>query len=242
MLKFQRRACTTRSGLAIAAGITLAAPVAAALPHPLLDNVSAIAQAADRARAEQCLATAIAYEAGYESIAGKQAVAEVILNRARSGAYPKTVCGVIFAGSARRTGCQFTFNCDGSLRRPMPRKVMAAALEVAVAALEGRNPSRAAGATHYHADYVFPYWAPSLRRVAKLGAHIFYRPRDASAAPGEAGYVARGEPAIAALSKISLAATGTAPPDAASPSAASSAAGGPFAPWGLAVDVEVVQP
>lgn len=129
----------------------------------------------DRARAVQCLSTAIAYEAAYEPVEGQQAVAEVVLNRTRHPAYPKTVCGVVFAGSQRRTGCQFSFTCDGSLARRLPEKVMAMARAVATSALDGGNPARVGGATHYHADYVSPYWAPSLTRIAKIGAHIFYR-------------------------------------------------------------------
>jgi hypothetical protein len=130
---------------------------------------------ADRSRAIGCLTTAIAYEAGFEPVEGQQAVAEVIMNRVYHPAFPKSVCGVVFAGSDRRTGCQFSFTCDGSLRRQMSAAILAKANAVATAALDGQNPVRAAGATHYHADYVSPYWAPSLIRITKIGAHIFYR-------------------------------------------------------------------
>lgn len=130
----------------------------------------------DRSSAAECLALAIAYEAGYESLEGQQAVAEVVLNRLRDPAFPKTVCGVVFAGSNRRTGCQFTFTCDGSLyRRRLPESVLQAARQVANEALSGQAPSRVPGATHYHAVYVHPYWAPSLTPVMTIGAHIFYQ-------------------------------------------------------------------
>ena len=145
-------------------------PVAAMATQPLEP-----ANGQDRARAVQCLSTAIAYEAAYEPVEGQQAVAEVVLNRTRHPAYPKSVCGVVFAGSQRRTGCQFSFTCDGSLARRLPEKVMASARAIAASALDGGNPARVAGATHYHADYVSPYWAPSLTRITKIGAHIFYR-------------------------------------------------------------------
>lgn len=185
----------------------------------------------DRARAVQCLAAAIAYEAGFEPVEGQQAVAEVVLNRARAGPFPRTVCGVVFAGSTRRTGCQFTFTCDGSLRRRLPDRVMAAARDVAEAALDGRNPTRVSGAAWYHADYVSPYWAPSLVRVARIGAHIFYRAPglgDRLIAAGALRPV--GEPVIAALASVA------APAAAAVVRSASAPAPGPaptFSLWGL---------
>lgn len=129
----------------------------------------------DRSQAINCLATAIAYEAGHEPIEGQQAVAEVILNRVRHARFPKTVCGVVYEGSQRRTGCQFSFTCDGSLYRRMSAPVVALTRTIAISALAGLNPLRVAGATHYHASYVSPYWAPSLVRITRIGAHIFYR-------------------------------------------------------------------
>ncbi len=134
-----------------------------------------IGEAGDRQRAIGCLANAIAYEAGYEPTEGQQAVAEVILNRVRHAGYPKSICGVVFSGSHRRTGCQFSFTCDGSLKRRLSEAVLTNTHLIAAAALDGLIPSRVPGATHYHADYVSPYWAPSLIRIAKIGAHIFYR-------------------------------------------------------------------
>lgn len=127
------------------------------------------------APALDCLAEAIAYEAGNESAAGQAAVAEVVLNRVAHPAFPKTVCGVVFQGAARRTGCQFTFTCDGSRLRPRSARTRATALRIAAAALGGARRPDLAGATHYHANYVSPYWAPSLIRIAAIGAHIFYR-------------------------------------------------------------------
>ncbi|MFM9976608.1 MAG: cell wall hydrolase [Sphingomonadaceae bacterium] len=153
----------------------LAASTAAQAQNVVVQPALAVDRAEDRERALTCLATAIAYEAAFEPQAGQQAVAEVILNRLRHPAYPKTVCGVVYAGAQRRTGCQFSFTCDGSLKRTMSAGVMAAVRTVATAALDGQAASQVSGATHYHADYVSPYWAPSLVRVAKIGAHIFYR-------------------------------------------------------------------
>lgn len=136
---------------------------------------------ADRTSSIECMAAAIAYEAGNESQAGKQAVAQVVLNRAHHPAFPKSVCSVIYQGSGRRTGCQFTFTCDGSLRRILSRRVLASARAVAVAAIDGELPPTVGQATHYHADYVSPRWAPAMARIGQIGAHIFY------AFPGRGG-------------------------------------------------------
>ena len=162
----------TRSAMLLVSMLLSIMPLAA---RAQIAPVVPLDAASDRQRAIGCLATAIAYEAGYEPTEGQQAVAEVILNRLRHAGYPKSVCGVVFSGSTRRTGCQFSFTCDGSLNRRLSATVMENTRLIAAAALDGLNPSRVPGATHYHADYVSPYWAPSLIRIAKLGAHIFYR-------------------------------------------------------------------
>lgn len=121
-----------------------------------------------------CLTAAVYYEAGGESLQGERAVAQVVLNRVRHPSFPKSVCAVVYQGADRATGCQFTFTCDGSLaRRPDPRLWRRAAL-VAEEALRGRVEPSVGLATHYHADYVFPYWAPTLRKIVKVGNHIFY--------------------------------------------------------------------
>lgn len=127
-----------------------------------------------RAAAIDCLAQAIAYEAGNEPEAGREAVAQVILNRVRHRAFPKTVCGVVYQGSKRRTGCQFTFTCDGSMRRALSRRTWSESVQIATQAMGGQLPQRIGTATHYHADYVMPRWAPALVRVGQIGAHIFY--------------------------------------------------------------------
>lgn len=110
--------------------------------------------------AAECLALAITYEAGLEPFAGQEAVAQVILNRVRHSAYPDTACEVVWQGAHRRTGCQFTFTCDGSLRRTRSATAMAAARAVAVRVLAGESADHVRGATHYHAAYVSPYTKP----------------------------------------------------------------------------------
>jgi hypothetical protein len=128
-----------------------------------------------QARALTCLAMAVYYEAGSEDGEGQKAVAQVVLNRVRHPAFPASICGVVFEGFARSTGCQFSFTCDGSLVRNPDRKGWELARQVADAALHGAVFKPVGLATHYHANYVVPYWATSLSKNAQVGLHIFYR-------------------------------------------------------------------
>lgn len=129
----------------------------------------------DRARSLECLAGAIYYEAATESTDGQRAVAQVVMNRVRHMAFPKTICGVVFQGSERSTGCQFSFTCDGSLARSANAQGWRRAWEVADQALSGVVFAPVGLGTHYHANYVVPYWASSLAKNAVIGTHIFYR-------------------------------------------------------------------
>ena len=147
-----------------------AAPLGAAPPFSMTG-----ASKASRAQALECLTSAIYYEAGQESDQGQRAVAQVILNRVRHPAYPSSVCGVVYQGSTRTTGCQFTFTCDGSLGRTPMTSAWDRARQVAVAALAGSVYAPVGFATHYHANYVVPYWAASLVKTQVEGAHLFYR-------------------------------------------------------------------
>lgn len=132
-------------------------------------------QGASFSRSLECLAAAVYYEAGHEPIAGQRAVAQVVLNRVRHPEYPHSVCGVVFQGAERRTGCQFSFTCDGSLqRRPSPAGWQEAQ-GIAAAALGGLVFAPVGWSTHYHADYVVPYWAQGLQKLTTIGRHIFYR-------------------------------------------------------------------
>ena len=133
------------------------------------------ASAETRARALECLTSAVYYEAAQEPTDGQRGVAQVVLNRLRHPAFPNSVCGVVYEGSTRATGCQFTFTCDGSMAyRPIP-SLWNRARKVAEAALNGLVYAPVGYATHYHANYVVPYWASSLTKTAVEGAHIFYR-------------------------------------------------------------------
>lgn len=126
-------------------------------------------------RALYCLTAAVYYEAASESAAGQQAVAQVVLNRVRHPAFANSVCGVVFSGSQRATGCQFTFTCDGAMARRPSIAGWARARSVAQAALNGYVYPGVGTATHYHTLWVAPYWSPSLTKVANIGAHTFYR-------------------------------------------------------------------
>lgn len=151
----------------------VAGPVARALR---IDN-----SGIDRTRALQCLTAAIYYEARSEPDAGQRAVAQVVLNRVAHPSYPNTVCGVVFQGSERTTGCQFSFTCDGSMARKPQPLFWARAEQVASAALSGFVYTPAGLATHYHTIAVHPYWAPKLAYLGTIGAHRFYK------FPGAAG-------------------------------------------------------
>ncbi len=126
-------------------------------------------------RAEDCLTAAIYYEARSQTEDGQRAVAQVVLNRVRDLAFPASICGVVYQGSTRRTGCQFSFTCDGSMDRRRDDYAWDRARTVAAAALGGEVYAPVGSATHYHATSVLPWWASSLSRIGQIGAHIFYR-------------------------------------------------------------------
>ncbi|MFM5893297.1 MAG: cell wall hydrolase [Novosphingobium sp.] len=153
---------------------------------------------ADRTNARDCLALAAMAEAG-NTDEGQRAVIQVILNRVRHPAFAKTVCGVVFEGSQRRTGCQFTFTCDGSLTRKYGDLAWAQARDRADQALGGRVDAAVGTATHYHTDWVYPSWSPKLQKIAQVETHLFYRwPGDWGTAKSWQGYRG-GEMSFAAL-------------------------------------------
>ncbi|MFB0613896.1 cell wall hydrolase [Aurantiacibacter poecillastricola] len=125
-------------------------------------------------RASRCLTEAIYYEAGAENDLGQRAVAQVVLNRLRNSEFPNSVCGVVYQGSSLATGCQFTFTCDGSLAHLPSKAGWARARDVAHQALAGHVVSEVGLATHYHANYVRPYWSGTLNRIGQIGSHVFY--------------------------------------------------------------------
>ncbi len=143
-------------------------------PNPAARPFRFAGDAENRARATDCLAAAVLYEAG-DDTKGQRAVAQVVLNRVRHPAFPATICGVVFQGSERRTGCQFTFTCDGALARAYPPAFWDRARQVAAAALAGSVYAPVGYATHYHTDWVVPYWQSSLSKIAAVDTHLFFR-------------------------------------------------------------------
>lgn len=133
-----------------------------------------------------CLAQAIYYEARSEPRIGQLAVADVVLNRVASRAYPNTICDVVFQGSHRRTGCQFSFTCDGSMDARLNQRKWKSSDDMAGAILAGIRAPVSRNATHYHANYVTPRWSSRLTPTATIGTHKFYKfpsRRNVDAAP-----------------------------------------------------------
>ena len=147
--------------------------------------------AIDDSRDLECLTQAAYYEARGEGSDGMRAVAQVVLNRARHRAFPNSVCGVVFQGAGRRTGCQFSFTCDGSMRGNVNRAAWNRARDIASRALSGYVYSPVGSATHFHTTGVNPAWRNSLIRVNQVGQHLFYRFGGRSGSGAAFSYAAR---------------------------------------------------
>lgn len=186
--------------------LNAAVPLASG-PNPVAAPFVFKGSAAARAQALDCLASAVYYEAGNQDEGGERAVAQVVLNRVRHPAFPSSVCGVVYQGSTKPTGCQFTFTCDGSLSRRPDADGWRRAMQVAESALSGSVYAPVGWATHYHADYVVPYWAATMTKNAVIGAHLFYRWAGTWGQPAvfTQGYSGH-EPSAAALRAAALAA------------------------------------
>jgi spore germination cell wall hydrolase CwlJ-like protein len=133
-----------------------------------------VAQRRIRLAEENCLARAVYFEARGETEMGQLAVAKVVINRTKNPNYPKTICGVVYQGSQRRNSCQFSFACDGHADDIKQPGSWSQAKRVAKKALDGDHSLKGMNATNYHADYVKPKWSKTLRRIGKIGRHIFY--------------------------------------------------------------------
>lgn len=136
------------------------------------------------ARDLACLTDAVYYEARGENAAGQAAVAQVVLNRVRHPAFPKSVCGVVFQRAGSGDGCQFSFACDGSMRHAREPDAWRRAEEVAARALDGAVMASIGNATHFHVAGLDPGWGPRLLRVAQVGLHVFYRFGGSAGRPG----------------------------------------------------------
>jgi len=171
------------------------APPVAALPGPLTRASIGHGPAAlpfhfpdggalESARDLACLTDAVYYEARGETAAGQAAVAQVVLNRVRHPAFPKSVCGVVFQRAEAGYGCQFSFVCDGSMRRAREPGAWRRAEEIAARALDGAVMASIGNATHFHVAGLNPGWGPNLMRVAQVGLHVFYRFGGHAGGPG----------------------------------------------------------
>jgi spore germination cell wall hydrolase CwlJ-like protein len=141
------------------------------------DYASLIAQGKASSE-EHCLAQAIYFEARSEPEEGQAAVAQVVLNRVSSGLYPPSVCGVVFQNRHRYKACQFSFACEGRALKITEPEPWSVAQRIAREVLEGKTyVSDVGAATHYHANYVHPGWSRRLKKMDKIGNHIFYKLR-----------------------------------------------------------------
>jgi len=123
-----------------------------------------------------CMATAIYFEARGESYRGQVAVGQVVMNRVAHRLYPSTICGVVFQNQSKRNACQFSFACDGIPERVTEKKAWDQANEIAKEVIAGNEYLTEVGhSTHYHATYVYPHWAPRMKKNTKIGMHVFYQ-------------------------------------------------------------------
>lgn len=130
------------------------------------------------AKEQRCLAEAVYFEARSEGEQGRAAVAQVVLNRVKSGLYPNSVCGTVYQNASRYLACQFTFACEGKSLRITEPGPWRDAVRIAREVYDGTTYLAEVGAsTHYHADYVRPYWARKLKKMDTIGRHVFYKLR-----------------------------------------------------------------
>ena len=162
-----------------------AEPVAPApLPRALaVDAIQASPSAVELAMVkfageQRCLAEVMYYEARGEGVAGEEAIAEVVFHRMHHRGYPGSICGVVYQGLADAPACQFSFACNGEMRRPKVAADWARAKLLAAKILSGYTilGNITGGATSFHAVDVDPEWAGSLERTVQIGNHIFYKP------------------------------------------------------------------
>ena len=143
--------------------------------EPAHPDYAALIDGTKEAVEQKCLAEAIYFEARGEPEEGQAAVAQVVLNRVSSGLFPASVCAVVFQNQERHNACQFSFACEGRSLRITEPDAWATAVRVAREVTDGTAyVSDVGGATHYHARYVRPLWASRLKRMDRIGEHVFY--------------------------------------------------------------------
>ncbi len=169
--------------------IEQATPLDPSIPIPIVSSaqlayVRAEAPTTERAvavnrfseREQWCLSTAIYFEARGESYRGQVGVAQVVMNRVKSRTFPNSICGVVFQNKSWRNRCQFSFACDGIPDRVREPAAWAKAEEITQKVTAGEiYLPEVADAINYHANYVYPAWAPRMKRLTQIGTHIFYR-------------------------------------------------------------------
>jgi hypothetical protein len=152
-------------------------PASKTLPNGHPDYASLI-DPKDSVRQQRCLAEAVYFESRSEPEEGQAAVAQVVLNRVRSGLYPSNVCAVVYQDRNRPFACQFSFACEGKSLRVDEPGPWSVAVRIAQDVAGGKIYNAKVGsALNYHANYVMPYWASTLKRVDQIGHHIFYQLR-----------------------------------------------------------------
>ena len=150
-------------------------PMAAVAPGQR-PNYASLIEPEKMSSEKRCLAEAVYFEARSEPVEGQAAVAQVVLNRVSSGLYPPSICGVVYQGRRHYMGCQFSFACEGKSLRITETESWSTAVRIADEVLAGQTYlSQVGRSTHYHADYVRPYWAHTLTRMEKIGHHVFYK-------------------------------------------------------------------
>ncbi len=138
-------------------------------------NLAQLKASKAAAQDQNCLSQAIYYEARSETVTGQKAVAEVVLNRVASKHFPNNICGVVYEGAERNTGCQFSFSCDGSMDIAPSGKSWERANLIAQHTLIGAHRPITLRATHYHTIDVNPHWAASVKPTRTIGEHKFYK-------------------------------------------------------------------
>ncbi len=125
-----------------------------------------------------CMAANIYFEASTQERIGKIGVAQVTMNRVRSPEFPNSICEVVFQGPKNKKHkhlCQFSWYCDGKPDVIRSKRMWRECVYIAKYVMLGGVPDITKKSTHYHADYVQPWWAKKMEKTVKLGDHIFYR-------------------------------------------------------------------
>lgn len=159
----------------VRAGLDITSSAAQVIADHPIRAAAAMVFKAHSQNDSDCLTQAIYYEARGEGTDGMRAVAQVILNRVRHPAYPKTICGVVYQGATQRVSCQFSFVCNGAMNGPLETWAWRRAKSVADAALGGYVMSSVGTATSFHTTGVKPGWSGTMDRVTQVGSHIFYQ-------------------------------------------------------------------